>query len=229
MSSILSTKKLTKAQEAVLLHAGLSVEMYDAIHIQFLPFTAPKKIENAIFTSQNSVRAISNRSIEITHVYCVGNKTKALLEKNGYKVVETAEDGAQLANLLVENYAHKNFYFFCGNKRRNEIPENLKKANISFTEIITYQTLLNPVKFEKTYNGILFFSPSGVESFIKGQAEDHSYTFPSETIAFCIGATTASEAKKHTKNIVISDSASVESVLSKAVFRSTQQHSVTKK
>ena len=52
----------------------------------------------------------------------------------------------------------------------------------------------------------MFFSPSGVKSFsIKNKINN--------AIAFCIGETTANEAKKITQNIIIANKASIENVL----------------
>ncbi|MCC8142570.1 MAG: uroporphyrinogen-III synthase [Tannerellaceae bacterium] len=59
----------------------------------------------------------------------------------------------------------ESYYFFCGQRRLNEIPERLSGAAISYKEVIVYETELTPQTLEKTYEGILFYSPSGVESF----------------------------------------------------------------
>ncbi|PVW15088.1 uroporphyrinogen-III synthase [Marixanthomonas spongiae] len=213
MKSILSTKKLTLAQKELLLNSGLTFVEYNAISIEFMTFEAPKVIENAIFTSKNGVRAVFNTSEEMPETqncFCVGEKTKALLEDNGQKVIKTTDYGVELAEYLTKNHKNHTFYFFCGNKRLDTIPEALKEANIALSEIETYKTELNPIKFDRQFDGILFFSPSGVQSFISGNKLKNS-------IAFCIGTTTAAEAEKHTENVVIANSTSVESVIAKAV------------
>ena len=70
--------------------------------------------------------------------------------------------------------------------------------------------MLNPMKFHQLFDGILFFSPSGVQSFMVENSMESA-------MAFCIGETTASEAKKHTENVVIANSTSIESVIAKSV------------
>ncbi len=73
-----------------------------------------------------------------------------------------------------------------------------------------YKTTLNPKKFDRQFDAVLFFSPSGVQSF-----------FSENNIAIgkaiCIGKTTASEAKKYTDNVVIANATTVESVIAKVV------------
>ncbi len=213
MKSLLSTKKLTLNQKELLLNSGLTFVEYNAITIDFSAFNAPKRIENAIFTSKNAVKAVflnKKTTPEIKNCFCVGEKTKALLEENGQKVMKTTHYGSELADYLTKNHIKDTFYFFCGNKRLDTIPDVLKEANIAFSEIETYKTGLNPTKFDRQFDGILFFSPSAVQSFVSENKLKNS-------IAFCIGTTTAAEAKKHTENVVISNSTSVESVIAKAV------------
>src|SRR5690606_36561153 len=136
-----------------------------AIHIDFVPFKAPDKIENAIFTSQNSVETVMSKNIKINNCFCVGEKTKALLEDNGCKVVKMTEYAAELAPYLVENHKTDKFHSFCGNIRSDEIPNKLIENHIVFDEIEVYKTTLNPKKFERQFDAILFYSPSGVRSF----------------------------------------------------------------
>ena len=51
----------------------------------------------------------------------------------------------------------------------------------------------------------MFYSPSTVESFVRSNKSD--------IIAFCIGETTASEAKKHFKDVRVAKVPTVESVI----------------
>ena len=219
MQTILSTKKLKVNQRSLLLHAGLGLVEYNAIQIDFVPFKAPTNIENAIFTSQNAVLSIQNSEFRIQNCFCVGEKTKALLEENGQKVIKMTEYASELAPYLVENHKNDTFYFFCGNIRSDEIPNKLRENNIVFEEIEVYKTTLNPKKFERQFDAILFFSPSGVRSFVEGNTNINGEipAFAGMTKAVCIGTTTASEAKHYTENVVISNSTTVESVIAKAV------------
>ena len=210
MPTVLSTKKLLPNQKELLLNAGIGLVEYDSIKISFIDFEVENRtIENAIFSSKNAVKAIIQKNIKIRNCFCVGDKTSSLLEKEGYKIVEMAWSSEALANQIITEHSDKEFQFFCGNKRREELPDLLKKSNIRLNETIVYHTDLNPRKFESEFDGILFFSPSGIQSFVQENKVN--------TIAFCIGETTAQEAKKHTKNIKIANKPAVENVIAKVV------------
>lgn len=212
MRTVLSTKNLKLNQKSLLLNAGISLVEYNAIHIEFVPFKVTSPIENAIFSSQNAVLSIQNSEFLIQNSYCVGEKTKALLEKNGFKVIKMTEYASQLATYLVENHKNDSFQFFCGNIRSDEIPLKLKENNITFEEIEVYKTALTPKRFKRQFDAILFFSPSGVRSYC-----DECDPINNETVFVCIGTTTASEAKKYSENVIIANATTVESVIAKAV------------
>jgi uroporphyrinogen-III synthase len=211
MASVLSTKKLSLSQKQLLLNSGKGLVEYDAIQIDFIDFkTDSGLIQNAIITSKNTVKAILKKDLKIKNCFCVGEKTASFLRRNNFNVTEIANYGVDLAQIIVEKYLDEQFTFFCGNERRDELPAILKKNNVNFDEIEVYKTKLKPKQFEREFDGILFFSPSGVKSFVSENKLNKS-------IAFCIGTTTASEAKKYTNNIVIANKPSIENVIVQAV------------
>ncbi|MBZ9730426.1 uroporphyrinogen-III synthase [Salegentibacter sp. JZCK2] len=210
MKSILSTKKFSNSQKQLFLNSGLSLVEYDAINTEATDFELPsEKIKNAIFTSKNSVKAVLGK-VEVEHCFCVGKKTADLLSENGFHIQEITDYGKDLGEIIVQKYPEESFIFFCGNKRRDEIPEILQGNKIDFKEIEVYKTSLNPKPFSQEFDGILFFSPSAVQSFTaENQLKD--------VTAFCIGKTTATEAKKHTNNIIIATKPSIENVIVQVV------------
>ncbi len=210
MPTVLSTKKLSESQRSLLLQAGIALVEYDAIAIGPVNFEVKTKIENAIITSQNTVKALLNKHIQIENCFCVGVKTKMMLEANGYKVKVMADYGKVLAEIITKEFASEAFTFFCGNLRRDELPGLLKEKHVKFTEIEVYKTILKPKTFERTFDGILLFSPSAVESFTKENSLKNS-------IAFCIGTTTAAEAEKYTNKIVIATKPTIENVIVQVV------------
>lgn len=210
MPTVLSSKILSESKHNLLLNTGISYVEYNAIQIKTTPFEAPSFIENAIFSSKNAVKAILNSPLKIQQCFCVGSKTKTFLEEKGFKVAETADYGRELAQKIVQQHPQKKFVFFCGNKRRQEIPQVLTHNNIVFEEIEVYRMLLTPKKFRQVFDGILFFSPSAVQSFTTENSLKNS-------LAFCIGKTTASEAKKHTQNVIIANKTSIENVIVQVV------------
>lgn len=88
--------------------------------------------------------------------------------------------------------------------RRDTIPNAFQKNNIIFEEIEVYQTVLTPHKMDNQVDGILFFSPSAVQSYVMENAITNE-------ICFCIGTTTAAELT--TNNKVIANQPTVENVI----------------
>lgn len=210
MPTVLSTKKLDKHQESLLLNVGISYVSYDAIHISFIKdFSFPKKAKNAIITSKNTWNAIKEK-VTIKNAFVVGKKTTKLLQEKPIKIIESTDYGKDLARKICDAHPTKEFYFFCGKKRRDEIPSMLNTNNISFTEIHVYDTLENHKTFQQEFDGILFFSPSAVKSFSANN------NLKSAT-AFCIGTTTAKEVEKHTHNIIIANQPTIENVIVQVV------------
>ncbi|SDQ16617.1 uroporphyrinogen-III synthase [Flagellimonas zhangzhouensis] len=210
MKTVLSTKILTPAQKELFLNSGLGLVEYDALKIDFLNVEIPLDYSNYIFTSKNAVAAFLNqvKDVELSNfnTFCVGEKTKSLLEENGLKVIKMAENATELAKNIIINHKNEGFLFLCGNKRRDELPELLTKNNIQFKELEVYRTEVNPKAFQRNFDGILFFSPSGIRSFLLENKIGNS-------TLFCIGDTTANEAKKHSKNVIIANKPTVENVL----------------
>lgn len=216
MPRVLSTKILEANQKELLLNAGLSFVEYDAIKTELneLPRLEAK---NAIITSKNAVKAVLASSVKIENCFCVGPKTEAFLKKHKFKVLETADYAADLAKIIIEKCPGEDFTFFCGNKRREELPSILKENHISFKEIEAYHTSLNPQEFPQEFDGVMFFSPSAVQSFVQKNTLKGS-------LVFCIGDTTAAEARKHTQNIIIANKPGIENVIAKVVSHFSKTH-----
>lgn len=204
---ILSTKKLLPNQKQFLLNAGFTVVESDFIKTETIAFDLNQLQEYLIFTSQNAVHSVLQHpkvdELKQKDVFCVGLKTKALLEENGFKVIAYTGYASDLAEIITLVYPKGSYSFFSGNLRKDTLPDALKEANIPLKEVNVYNTILTPNKINSKADGILFFSPSGVESYLK----DHTIT--AET-CFCIGTTTAEALDTITKNIVIANQPTIE-------------------
>lgn len=207
---ILSTKTLLSNQKQYLLNANFNVLEADFIATEKTPFELNQINDNLIFTSQNAVHSVLEYSdveaLKTKKVFCVGLKTKALLAENGFDVIAYTGYAADLAEIITLIYANESYTFFSGNLRRDTLPDALKEAKVKYNEIKVYETTLTPQKINNAVDGILFFSPSGVESYLKEN------TIKSEK-CFCIGETTAEALDKITKNIIIADHQTIEDVL----------------
>ena len=213
--NIVSTKKLLPLQKQLLSDAGISVLEEDFIETKIKNFELSKVHENLIFTSQNAVQSILQHSkcdeLKGKSVFCVGMKTKELLTENGFDVVAYTGYASDLAEIISLIYSSESFTFFSGNLRRDVIPNTLKENGITFNEIEVYETNITSKKMTSKQDGILFFSPSGVESYFKLNS------IKDET-CFCIGETTAEALEnKKVNNIFIAEKPSVESVITQVI------------
>ncbi len=211
---ILSTKVLSPTQRETLENANFSVIEADFIATRNQNFDLTEINSNLIFTSQNAAQSVllhpKCQELKSKNVFCVGIKTKALLEENGFNVIVYVDYAADLAEIITLIYANESYTFFSGNLRKETLPIALKEANIKFNEIQVYETSLTPIKIKETVEAILFFSPSGVESYLMENKLK-------KEICFCIGETTAAALPINVKNIIVANQPSIEEVIENAI------------
>ena len=218
-TTILSTKTLSQIQKKELVKANIQIFEADFIKTENASFEIKNLNKNLIFTSQNAVLSILQHptinELKQKTVFCVGLKTKELLNENGFKVdayTGYAEDLAEIISLV---YSDESFTFFSGNLRKDTLPNMLTENKITFNEIKVYETTLTPHKISDKVDGILFFSPSAVTSYLQKN------TITNEKL-FCIGNTTADALKNvlpetKIKNIKTAYQPSVENVIELAI------------
>lgn len=172
-----------------------------------------------VFTSMTAIEAIKGYTgTEVNwEIYCIGNSTRQLIENvwGADKIKGTAENASTLADIIIYK-GIKEVVLFCGEQRRDELPLKLDKQGISIKEIIVYRTIETAQAVSKKYDGVLFFSPSAVNSFF-------SFNKPASCgVVFAIGSTTASALKaKGCDSIVSADTPGKEELVHKmlAYFR----------
>ncbi|AYN66190.1 hydroxymethylbilane synthase [Euzebyella marina] len=209
-TQVFSTKNLSQDQQQ-LFKEGLTVKSEDFIKIS--PNRLPKTLlnqphENVIITSKNAVETLFTQSsgeLKFKNIYCVGRKTKRLIENRIGPVKHQAKNAQQLAEYLVEYMEGLEVTYFCSNIRMDELPKILGKNNITVNEVETYATKLSPSEIGEEVEGVMFFSPSTVESYILKNSSDK--------IAYCIGESTAQEARKHFKEVKVAKIPTAESVI----------------
>lgn len=210
--NIVSTKKLLPNQKQLLLDANIHLIEEDFIETTFLSPLLDGLGEALIFTSQNAVQSILQHpkcnELKSKNVFSVGMKTRDLLTQNGFNVIAYKGYASDLAEIISLIYSKESYTFFCGNLRRDILPNTLKENGITFNEIEVYETNITSKKITNKLDGILFFSPSAVESYLK-------LNTIKDEMCFCIGETTAESLEnKKIKNIIIADKPSVENVIS---------------
>ena len=208
--SILSTRPIDALLINEAKHQNIEIDILSFIEtVPTRSIEVQQEIENAllkssavVFTSMNAVEAVANEldgHQPDWRIYNIGNTTRQLVKKYfGEKAIAgTAESASELAELIVEEDNSDDIFFFCGEQRRDELPDILRSNDIDVNEIVVYQTIQVKHKIEKTYHGILFFSPSAVQCFFSNTK------ISDQTILFAIGNTTATEIKKYTNNKII--------------------------
>jgi uroporphyrinogen-III synthase len=170
----------------------------------------------AVFTSANAVKAICEQAFFVKphwHIYCIGNATRAAVLEY-FEVTSIhgiANDAAALAAIIKDNEV-PDVVFFCGDKRLDTLCDHLQQCRIGVEEVVVYETVEVPKFVEKDYDGILFFSPSGVNSFFSLN------TIEPDVTLFAIGHTTAMAIKAQVDNhIIISELPSKEHLVDKTI------------
>lgn len=167
----------------------------------------------AVFTSMNAVEAVKEFSGNKINwkIYCIGNATRKLAEESwgAGKIAGTAENAKALADVIINN-KERSVVFFCGEQRLEALPLKLKSHGINVKEMVVYRTLYFSHAVKKHYDGILFFSPSAVNSFLLSNSPEAG------SVAFAIGRTTASALlEKGWSNIFTADSPGKEELVKK--------------
>jgi uroporphyrinogen-III synthase len=176
-----------------------------------------KKRITAVFTSMNAVEAIHPFLINNANwqVYCMGYATKKLVAEHlsGASIIGVGNDALSLADTVAADKPEL-VYFFCGDQRRDELPNKLKSHGIRVEEIVVYKTMAQEKKITTNYDGILFFSPSAVHSFFNGN------TIGRNVLLFAIGNTTSNAIKKFSQNeIIIADQPGKDQLVRKMIAR----------
>ncbi|KFE98535.1 uroporphyrinogen-III synthase [Chryseobacterium formosense] len=200
---ILFTKILDPKYISEKLGNDISVEYIEVIKTKSLYVRSfDLKNSSLIFTSSNGVKSFFENGFKpnedftaknYNKIYCVGEKTKRELRKNGFGTFKVLKNAETLSQFIIENCVHEKFIHFCGNLAIDVLDNELPLQNIQYKKVTVYQTEeLNPTIHEK-YHAIVFFSPSGVRSFAKNNSLEN-------VILFSIGETTSKELKRHTKS-----------------------------
>lgn len=192
MKKILLTKEIERNLLSSHLSENFLVESQSFISIEIQELK-PYSLENksVIFTSANGVKAFFENQFSLKntpYIYSVGKKTEKMLHTFGFQSTKVEKNAAELANYLRENKREECFIHFGGNLSLNIFNDE----KINYQKEIIYQTKLLYPKITQTYDAIVFFSPSGVESFVKNNSLENK-------MIFSIGETTSKALKKYTK------------------------------
>lgn len=208
---VFATKKLTEAQKR-LFNTTIGVKSEDFIRIspnRISPAVLKSELQNVVLTSQNAVEAIlssiSADQLKFKNMYCVGRKTKRLIENKIGPVAQVKSSAKKLAEYLVEFMEGTEVTYFCSNLRLDDLPSILAENNITVNEIEAYETKHAKIEVDTSVEGIMFYSPSTVDSYLQNNSKDKT--------AYCIGETTAEHARKYFEDVRVAKIPTVESVI----------------
>jgi uroporphyrinogen-III synthase len=189
---VLSTKLLTPTQQGLAQRLGLVVEDVSLLKVELTGEAAAsawsQSYDGWVMSSQQAMRALIGRlPAEPQHrpVAAVGAKTAQALRQAGLSVALQADHALALAQ-AIETAAWGRVAFFCGNQRRDELPEYLLARGVQVDEYVVYHSQPQPQPLGLTrYQAVLLFSPSGVRALLA------TNPWPPGLSAVAIGATTA--------------------------------------
>lgn len=180
------TKSLNERQRAYVQSLELNIHEVPLTQIKYLDH--PKDIPNSeawVFTSQNAVLHLKQSHFKGS-IYVSGKKTANALKEKGFETkCGDSETALSLAEMMVKDGV-QSALFFCGNIRRNELPQYLAKNGVLLKEKVVYHTLLQPETIPAQKGDALFFmSPSSVESYAMINSFNPEFNY------YSIGETTA--------------------------------------
>ncbi len=211
MPRVLSTRILSDAHRQLFHTSNVQWVEKDFIAIEPQAFTVEAVRDLVVFTSQNAVKSVLNNPhaqlLKTKPAICVGVKTKALLEQEGWEVKAWTHYAKELTAVIERDFFSCSFSFCCGNIRRETLPAFFKQHNLIFDEYEAYQTVKQPHTLQNKVEGICFYSPSAIESFLQNNQV-------TTEVCFCIGDTTADALKGITTQIVVASQPTIEATLS---------------
>lgn len=204
---LLSTRILSDRLRKTAQDAGIELEEVDFIHTEIVNNDALvqriKRLSGeqvpAIFTSANAVRGVATLLEQagiqqVAWTICTTSgptRVRARQAFPGATIGPKAGNAADLAKAVLGMQPKPRYVlFFCGQMRRDELPQTLFDRGIEIEEYVVYQTISRPKSLEGKHHGLLFFSPSSVESYFA--ANDPG----PDTLCVVIGDTTAQALKR---------------------------------
>ena len=208
---VFSTKSLSESQTK-LFHNNIASESSDFIKVRsnrIAPKVVKDGIENVIITSKNGVEALldnfTKEELNFTNIFCVGRRTKKMIQQKIGPVNHTEKNADRLAEYLSKEMKGNSVTYFCSDLRLDTLSKILTENKIEVNEVEAYKTMYSPELVSESIDGMLFYSPSAVNSYLQKNTTDK--------VAFCIGASTAKEAQKYFEKVEVAQIPTVESVI----------------
>jgi len=208
---VFSTKSLSESQTK-LFHNVIASESSDFIKVRsnrIAPKVVKDVIQNVIITSKNGVEALldnfTKEELNFKNIFCVGRRTKKMIQQKIGPVNHTEKNAERLAEYLSKEMKGDSVTYFCSDLRLDTLSKILTENKIEVNEVEAYKTMYSPELVSESIDGVMFYSPSAVNSYLQKNTTDK--------VAFCIGASTAKEAQKYFEKVEVAQIPTVESVI----------------
>ena len=208
---VFSTKSLSESQTK-LFHNNIASENSDFIKVRsnrIAPKVVKDVIENVIITSKNGVEALldnfTKEELNFKNIFCVGRRTKKMIQQKIGPVNHAEKNAERLAEYLSKEMKGNSVTYFCSDLRLDTLSKILTENKIEVNEVEAYKTMYSPELVSESIDGVMFYSPSAVNSYLQKNTTDK--------VAFCIGASTAKEAQKYFEKVEVAQIPTVESVI----------------
>ena len=221
MLKVLSTKLLDQSQIDIAHEMDIALTCVDFIRTHYLDFEMPvAQYDTIVFTSSNAVKSFFEKenasalksSIEDlgVKVFAISGKTKTELAKHNIEPITVADNAEKLADVVIAHSNIKSVLHICGDLKLDTLGNKLVESDIAYTPLVVYETTLSGTKLKEDYDAVMFYSPSGVESFVRENKIDP------DVLYCCIGETTADKLRNIDSrgNVVVSKEPSPEVMLS---------------
>jgi len=209
--NVYSTKTLTKNQtlsfnENVVSNSSDFIKM--SVN-RIKPQIVRAPIKNVIISDKNTAEALlhnfSKVELQFQNIFCVGRRTKRFVSTTIGAVKKTEKSDHDLITYLIDHIDGNELIYFGHESLSNELQAMLLSHNVTVQNVKAYNIKSDDKKIKDSVEGILFFSPLAVRSYLK---QNHS-----NSIAFCFGNSTAVEAKKHFKDVRVAKIPTVDSMI----------------
>ena len=192
----------------------------------WITFTSPVGAD--IFFDELKKRKIDIRMLCGVKIAAVGNKTALVFENRGINI-DYIPDNYNARELGAGLPCNNSVLLFRAKDATPELPAALTARGFTVNDVPVYETIRESVTSEKIKKDlecgridfVTFTSASTVQGFSAATAD---LTFDrSRFIAVCIGEETATEARKHSYQVVISKQSTIESMIEEIIEDSKEQ------
>ncbi len=198
---------------------NLNIRCVDFIKVNGVDFDTHSihshTFDSIAFTSANAVKYFFGNQNALNllrgkNIFSLAGKTSEELARYNLKAIYTGENADDLAEVIIQAKLAKSVLHFCGNLTLEVLGAKLKGAGIEYSSLIIYQTILqNKIVLNEDFDVVMFYSPSGVESFFAANKLNN------ENVCCCIGETTAMALRKKnsTAKIILPRQPSLQSII----------------